>query len=85
VASAKSRKHDIAKARVAKAAAKRERRRSGPEIDGEPVEEAPVDTTPQADLLAALAQLHAQFADGGMSFDDFEDRKAALVERLNVD
>ena len=36
-------------------------------------------------LLTALAELHRQFEDGGMSIDEFEERREQLTSRLVVD
>lgn len=46
------------------------------------------DPTPEADqaaVLAQLADLHAAFDDGKISFDDFEVRRAELTSKLRVD
>ena len=70
----------------AKAAAKREKRQNKDSTDE--VEEAPdqpVDNTPPETLLEMIAALHERFDDGGISFEDFEEEKAALMARLSVD
>jgi hypothetical protein len=36
-------------------------------------------------LLTALAELHSRFEDGGMSMDEFEERREQLTSRLVVD
>ena len=36
-------------------------------------------------LLTALADLHRRFEDGGMSIDEFEERREQLTSRLVVD
>ena len=36
-------------------------------------------------LLDALADLHRRFEDGGMSIDEFEERREQLTSRLVVD
>jgi hypothetical protein len=44
--------------------------------------------TPAGDqdaILDALADLHRRFEDGGMSIDDFEERREQLTSRLVVD
>jgi hypothetical protein len=71
------------KARRDKARAKRERReaRSSADVAGEPVEHGDV---PQADLLAELADLHAQFGADAIGFEEFEQRKQDLLDRLDV-
>lgn len=38
----------------------------------------------QSAVLADLADLHAQFEAGGMSFEDFEATKQELTEQLDV-
>jgi hypothetical protein len=43
---------------------------------------APVD---QDAILDALADLHRRFEDGGMSIDEFEERREQLTSRLVVD
>jgi hypothetical protein len=46
------------------------------------------DPTPEADqaaVLAQLADLHAAFDDGKISFDDFEVRRTELTSKLRVD
>ena len=50
-------------------------------------DEAPVQTAAgdQDALLDALADLHRRFEDGGMSIDEFEERREQLTSRLVVD
>ncbi|HKE72582.1 MAG TPA: hypothetical protein VKB57_03160 [Acidimicrobiales bacterium] len=70
----------------AKAQAKLERRQERAEqgdgdVDGQ-------DAAPEADqatVLAQLADLHAAFDDGRISFDDFEVRRQELTSQLRVD
>ena len=50
--------------------------------DEEPAQTGAVD---QDALLDALADLHRRFEDGGMSIDDFEERREQLTSRLVVD
>lgn len=84
MASPGSSKRQLEKARQEKAAAKRERKRARAEIDGASPESL-ADETPQSTLLAQLAQLHEQFANGELELDDFEAAKAELTSRLRVD
>ncbi len=70
----------------AKARAKIERRQERSEQgDGtdEPATPAPV--VDQAAVLAQLADLHAAFDDGKISFDEFESRRDELTSKLRVD
>jgi len=79
----KSHKRDREKARrerVAAKAARREERRSSTDETPEPL--SPAD---QAAALAELAELHRRFADEEIGFDEFEDAKAELMGRLDVD
>ena len=75
------------KAKQEKAAAKRERRAERAEAaalaaEAEVVEhEAPS----QADLIARLAALHADFEDDRIDFEDFEEQKLQLMAQLSVD
>jgi hypothetical protein len=69
------------RAKKAKASAKRERRLAGK--SEEDVNEAPApsgDTA--ADLLERIERLHAQFDAKQITFEDFEERKVELFERL---
>ena len=74
----------------AKAAAKEERRRerlSGGDDEETPEEVAPAGDGPelsQAEVIERLEALHARYDDGQISFDDFEEQKAALLARLAV-
>ena len=74
----------------AKAAAKRERRQNRGNDDGVEVsseaDQAPEDDgTSSEELLRMLAEVHEQFEANQISFDDFEERKAALMARISVD
>jgi hypothetical protein len=82
MAKARSSKRQLEKARRDKAVAKRERRDI--RVAEEPGEVI-TDGMAQDEVLAALAAVHAQYADGGMSLDDFEAAKEDLVRRLTVD
>ena len=84
MAKARSSKRQLEKNRRDKAVAKRERR-------DQRVADAPGDLVDddarmsQDDVLVALAAVHARYADGDLSLDDFELEKEDLVRRLQVD
>ena len=82
MAKARSSKRQLEKARHDKAVAKRVRR---DERVAEEPGEVITDGMPQDQVLAALAAVHAEYADGGMSLDDFEAAKEDLVRQLPVD
>jgi hypothetical protein len=71
-------------AKKAKANAKRERRLTKDD-DGDKVEEPAAPAGDQDAVLARLAQLHAQFEDDAISFDDFETRREELLAQLTVE
>jgi hypothetical protein len=86
MANARSRKREIDKAKREKAQQKRDRQRNPqPETDVDPdaaeVEVAGAPRT-EEELLADLQALHQQFDDGDLSFDDFDEAKAALLAQL---
>ena len=74
----------------AKAAAKIERRRerlAGDDDTDTTDEDPPAPSGPelsQAEIIERLEALHARYDDGQISFDDFEEQKAALLARLAV-
>ena len=72
----------------AKAAAKRERRQNksdAPEAPDEDLEPAPyADLSPQ-ELLKRVEDIHRRFDEGTISYDDFEEQKAALLASLPVE
>jgi hypothetical protein len=78
------------RAKKAKAAAKREKRL---DKDAEPTEDEVLDPTeltpgqeiPADQLLKMVADLHKQFEDEEISFEEFEDRKTELFALLSVD
>ena len=77
------------RAKKAKAAAKREKRL---DKDAEPTDEVldPTELTPGQEipadqLLKMVADLHKQFEDEEISFEEFEDRKTELFALLSVD
>lgn len=70
----------------AKARAKIERRQERSEQGDDTDETAtPAPAVDQAAVLAQLADLHAAFDDGKISFDDFESRRDELTSKLRVD
>ena len=73
----------------AKAAAKRERRQNksseDPKSPDEDLEPAPyADLSPQ-ELLKRVEDIHRRFDEGTISYDDFEEQKAALLASLPVE
>ena len=82
-------KQERDRAKKARAAEKRERRAQkaaedaetpdAPEIPAEGEEISP------ADLLRLVEELHQAFADERIDFDEFEERKAELMERISVE
>lgn len=79
------------RAKKAKAAAKREKRRERSqgieEADTapDPTELTPGQEIPPDRLLQMVAELHRQFEDDEITFEEFEDRKTELFALLNVD
>jgi len=70
----------------AKAQAKLERRQERAEQgDGDVDVQDAAPEADQATVLAQLADLHAAFDDGRISFDDFEVRRQELTSQLRVD
>ena len=67
--------------RQAKAAAKKDRR-SEPRPDAAPPEA--LDERDEQRILDALATLHQRFEDRLISQDEFETRRASLLEQLHV-
>jgi len=83
MASPRSRKRDIDKARREKQAAKRERRAQGPEAGADEAgttlpEEA------QGRVIESLRLLHERFDAGGMTFEEFEEARSGLLAQLQV-
>lgn len=78
------------RAKKAKAAAKREKRL---DKDAEPTEDEVLETAeltpgqeiPADQLLKMVADLHQQFEDDEITFEEFEDRKTELFALLTVD
>lgn len=80
------------RAKKAKAAHKREKRlgngeeevvEDGPTLD--PTSLAPGQEIPADQLLKLVAELHKQFEDEEITFEEFEDRKTELFALLSVD
>jgi hypothetical protein len=68
------------RAKKAKQSAKRERRREGK--SDEDLETPAASSDVASDLLERIEQLHAQFDAKQITFEDFEERKVELFERL---
>jgi hypothetical protein len=70
----------------AKAAAKRDKRLAGRATDAEEEGEveAPAPAVDESAILARLEDLHKRFDDEQISFDDFEEQRAALLEQLAI-
>ena len=79
-------KQERDRAKKAKAAEKRERRAQKaaeePEVPEIPAEGEEISAT---DLLRLVEELHQAFADERIDFDEFEERKAELMERISVE
>lgn len=91
MANARTRKLELERAKRTKAAQKRERRQDKATEDEAAAIAAAEDPTaaeqnPQSDVevLTSLQLLHERFADGEMAFDDFEEAKNDLMQKLNV-
>jgi hypothetical protein len=68
-----------------KALIKAERKAARLENKGEDDGEVQTAAVDQDAILDALADLHRRFEDGGISIDDFEERREQLTSRLVVD
>ena len=69
----------------AKAAAKRERRITRGDAEGDTeVEVAPGPEPDQAKILAALESLHRSYDEGNISIDEFEQRRDELTSKIRV-
>jgi hypothetical protein len=85
VSQARFQKMQREKAQREKAAAKRDRRAARvAEAEAAAAEASPTDEGDQQRVLAELAALHDSFEAGTVEFDDYEDRKRELIERLSV-
>jgi hypothetical protein len=82
---ARSTKRDIERARLERAAAKRERRQTRAPVDHAPTADRIGASESQDEVLAALAALHESFARGALQFAEFEAGKIDLMERLRVE
>lgn len=82
--SARGQKRDRERARAERAVMKKERRdlRHAESAAGPAEDEG--DTWAEADVLAALADLHRRFADEQVSHEDFESERALLTSRLRI-
>ena len=83
-------KQERDRAKKAKAAEKRERRAAkgteDEEVEAVPTElPAEGEDIPAGDLLRLVEELHQAFADKKIDFDEFEERKAELMERIAVE
>ncbi len=72
------------KARRDKARAKRERKEIRAADEAGAAEQPADDAIPQPELLAQLAELHARFGADDIEFDEFEQRKQEILDRLDV-
>jgi hypothetical protein len=78
-------KLDRERAKKAKAAEKRERRLAVAAEAPAPPQAVPLEgELSAAALLRLVEQLHEGFADGRVTFEDFEARKAELMARISV-
>lgn len=82
------------RAKKAKAAAKREMRQERPADSDDAGVEAPIDEAAPSDegqeisaseLLSQIERVHQQFDAKMISYDDFEEKKAELLARLQID
>ena len=72
------------KAKQEKQALKRERRAERAEAADSEEDEPTPDAPPQETVLEQLAALHKKFDDDAIEFDEFEERKQALLAQLDV-
>ena len=82
-------KQDRERAKKAKAAQKQERRAAREAEQAEQAEQAPTEIPaegeiPPETLLRLVQELHDNFADGRMSFEEFEEAKTELMARISV-
>jgi hypothetical protein len=69
----------------AKQRAKQQRRAERAEASAAAAGDTPAPEVDESTVLAQLADLHAAFDDGRISFDDFELRRAELTSQLRID
>ena len=72
------------KAKQEKQAAKRERKAERAEAAEQADHGSASDAPPEQTVLEQLAALHQQFDDDAIEFEEFEERKQALLDQLNV-
>ena len=65
-----------------KAAAKREKRQDKTSDDQVEVADAPFDAESTEALIARMEELHANYDAGRVSFEDFDEQKAELLDRI---
>jgi hypothetical protein len=70
--------------KAAKAKAKRERRQQPKAESQATLLDAPAAPAPEA-VLDRLAELHRRFEAAEITFDDYDEAKAALLRQLSVD
>ena len=84
---ARFQKRQREKARQEKAAAKRDRRAARLEAATSALPDTLPDALPQDNetrVLAELGELHREFADGALEFEEFEERKQSLLAQLEL-
>jgi hypothetical protein len=72
------------RAKKAKAAAKRERRQEKSDDQDAELDLAPDEELTPGELLARIEAVHERYADGKLSFEDFEEQKTDLLTRLSL-
>ena len=78
-----SEKRQRERAKQAKAAAKRERRQDrSTDSPSDEIDAADDDDLPTEQLLARIEELHADYDAGTVSFEEFDEQKSALVDRI---
>ena len=77
---ARFQKRQREKARQEKAAAKRDRRAA--RLDAGTTVPGALPQDVESRVLAELGELHREFAEGTLEFDEFEERKRSLLEQL---
>lgn len=82
--SARGQKRDRERARAERAVVKKERREQRL-ADNAAASDEPAEHYDEADVLAALADLHRRFADEAISHEEFEEQRDLLTARLRVD
>ena len=65
-----------------KAAAKREKRQDKTNDEQVEVAEVPFDAESTEALIARMEELHANYDAGRVSFEDFDEQKAELLDRI---